>query len=211
MFHLTEWTMTKQSQKYNGYVCSPYLHDHDSIEQKDIWIESRNIGRMYFVTATFSDNSQPYFSHATNHYILGEFKNHKKIVSDVSKNLFSKPSFIFSVDNILFQRQTTGKPNFISIYYLEYGDSHEDLTYVATHVARRDKVGYSGFGHIDLFSNVAPKYTFPYSNNIVIMEVSSEKSHQSDNKYCEQTRLEICRKGVVMNNLVSFSILEKLK
>ena len=43
------------------------------------------------------------------------------------------------------------------------------------------------------------------------MEVSSEKSHQSDNKYCEQTRLDICRKGIVMNNLVSFSLLEKLK
>ena len=39
----------------------------------------------------------------------------------------------------------------------------------------------------------------------------SDESHQSDNKYCEQTRRDICRKGIVMNNLVSFSILEKLK
>jgi hypothetical protein len=64
---------------------------------------------------------------------------------------------------------------------------------------------------MELFSKIPPKFTFPYSNDIVIMEISSEKSHQSDNKYCEQTRLDICRKGVVMNNLVSFSILEKLK
>ena len=200
-----------QRHKFNGYICSPYLHDHNSIELKDLWVKSKNIGEMYFVTATFSDNSQPYFSYATNHYILAQFKNHKKIVTDISKNLLDNPSFIFKMDNILFERQTTGKPNFISIYYLEYGDSHDDLTYVATHVARRDKVGYSGFGHMELFSSVAPKFTFPYSDNIVIMEVSSDKSHQSDNKYCEQTRLEICRKGVVMNNLVSFSILEKLK
>ena len=200
-----------QRHKFNGYICSPYLHDHNSIEQKDLWVKSKNIGEMYFVTATFSDNSQPYFSYATNHYILAQFKNHKKIVTDISKNLLDNPSFIFKMDNILFERQTTGKPNFISIYYLEYGDSHDDLTYVATHVARRDKVGYSGFGHMELFSSVAPKFTFPYSDNIVIMEVSSDKSHQSYNKYCEQTRLEICRKGVVMNNLVSFSILEKLK
>ena len=200
-----------QRHKFNGYICSPYLHDHNSIEQKDLWVKSKNIGEMYFGPATFSDNSQPYFSYATNHYILAQFKNHKKIVTDISKNLLDNPSFIFKMDNILFERQTTGKPNFISIYYLEYGDSHDDLTYVATHVARRDKVGYSGFGHMELFSSVAPKFTFPYSDNIVIMEVSSDKSHQSDNKYCEQTRLEICRKGVVMNNLVSFSILEKLK
>ena len=200
-----------QRHKFNGYICSPYLHDHNSIEQKDLWVKSKNIGEMYFVTATFSDNSQPYFSYATNHYILAQFKNHKKIVTDISKNLLDNPSFIFKMDNILFERQTTGKPKFISLYYLEYGDSHDDLTYVATHVARRDKVGYSGFGHMELFSSVAPKFTFPYSDNIVIMEVSSDKSHQSDNKYCEQSRLEICRKGVVMNNLVSFSILEKLK
>ena len=195
----------------NGYVCSPYLHDHNSIEQKDLWIGSKNIGDMYFVTATFSENSQPYFSYATNHYILAQFKNHQKISTEMSKNLLEKPSFIFKVDDLLFERQTIGKPNFISIYYLEYGDSHEDQTDVATHVARRDKVGYSGFGHMELFSSVAPKFTFPYSKNIVIMEVSSEKSHQSDNKYCEQTRLDICRKGIVMNNLVSFSLLEKLK
>ena len=203
--------MTTQRHQYTGYVCSPYLHDHNSIEQKDLWTNSKNIGEMYFVTATFSDTSQPYFSYATNHYILAQFKNQKKIISDVSDNLINKPSFIFKVDNLLFQRQTSGNPNFISVYYLEYGDSHDDLSYVATHVARRNKVGYSGIGHMELFSDVPPKFTFPYSDNIVIMEISSEKSHQSDNKYCEQTRMEICRKGVVMNNLVSFSILEKLK
>ena len=203
--------MTVQKLRTSGYVCSPYLHDHNSIEQKDLWIGSKNIGDMYFVTATFSENSQPYFSYATNHYILAQFKNHQKISTEMSKNLLEKPSFIFKIDDLLFERHTIGKPNFISIYYLEYGDSHEDQTDVAIHVARRDKVGYTGFGHMELFSSVTPKFTFPYSNNIVIMEVSSEKSHQSDNKYCEQTRLDICRKGIVMNNLVSFSLLEKLK
>ena len=203
--------MTAQKLATNGYVCSPYLHDHNSIEQKDLWIGSRNIGDMYFVTATFSENSQPYFAYATNHFILAQFKNHKKITTEMSKNLIEKPSFIFKVDDLLFQRQTIGEPNFISVYYLEYGDSHEDQTDVAIHVAKRDKVGYSGFGHMEIFSSVAPKFTFPYSDNIVVMEVSSKKSHQSDNKYCEQTRLDICRKGIVMNNLVSFSLLEKLK
>ena len=203
--------MTIQKLQSQGYVCKQYLNDNNSIEQKDIWINSKNIGDMYFVTATFSENSQAYFSYATNHYILAQFKNHQKISTEMSKNLLENPSFIFKMDDLLFQRQTIGKPNFISIYYLEYGDSHEDQTDVATHVARRDKVGYSGFGHMELFSSITPKFTFPYSDNIVIMEVSSEKSHQSDNKYCEQTRLDICRKGIVMNNLVSFSLLEKLK
>ena len=68
--------MKIQKLRTSGYVCSPYLHDHNSIEQKDLWMASKNIGDMYFVTATFSENSQPYFSYATNHYILAQFKNH---------------------------------------------------------------------------------------------------------------------------------------
>ena len=60
-------------------------------------------------------------------------------------------------------------------------------------------------------SKESPKFTFPYSDHIVILELSSDKSHQSDNKYCEQTRRDICRKGIVMNNLVSLSILETMK
>ena len=203
--------MNNQDQRYNSYICSPYMHNHDSIELKDNWATSKNIGEMYFVTATFSDTSQPYFANATNHYILAQFNNHQKIINDVSKKLLESPSFIFNTDNLIFERPVDGNPNFLSVYYLEYSDSHDDLVDVATHIARRDKVGSCGFGHMEVYSSVNPKFTFPYSNNILIMEISSNKSHQSDNKYCEQTRFDICRKGIVMNNLVSFSFLEKLK
>ena len=112
---------------------------------------------------------------------------------------------------MIFQRPASGKINFISLYYLEYGDSSEDLLDVAAYTAKRDKIGISGFGNMELFADKTPKFTFPYSDHIVMLEISSEKSHQSDNKYCEQTRRDICRKGIVMNNLVSFSILENLK
>ncbi len=203
--------MSNNSQTSCGYICAPYLHDHDSIELKDNWVSSKNIESLYFVTATFSEDSKPYFLTSSNHYILAKYKNHEKISKEILSQDTDKPSFLFKIDDTIFERPLTEKTNFVSIYYLEYGDSKSDLRDVATHFARRDKVGYSGFGHMELFSKIPPKFTFPYSNDIVIMEISSEKSHQSDNKYCEQTRLDICRKGVVMNNLVSFSILEKLK
>ena len=45
-----------------GYVCAPYLHNHNSIELKDTWSHSRNIEDMFFVTATFSYESKPYFT-----------------------------------------------------------------------------------------------------------------------------------------------------
>ena len=195
----------------NGYVCAPYLHNHNSIEIKDDWINSKNIEEMYFVTATFSDESQPFFSNSSNHYILAKFKNNKKIQKEFKKYKQDKDSFIFSIDDDLFERDVDGLTNFVSVYYLEYGESHEDISEIANILAKREKIAKAGKGHMELCCNKAPKFSFPYTNNIVVLEVSSEKSHQSVNKYCEKTRRDVCRKGITMTNLVGFSILEKLK
>jgi hypothetical protein len=203
--------MSNKSQIFGGYVCSPYLHDHDSIELKDNWVLSKNVESLYFVTATFSDDSKPYFSTSSNHYILAKFKDPEKISKEILSQNTDKPSFLFKTDDSIFDRPVTEKLNFVSIYYLEYGDSKSDLRDVSTHVARREKVNRAGFGNMTLLSKESPKFDFPYSDHIVMLEVSSDKSHQSDNKYCEQTRRDICRKGIVMNNLVSLSILETMK
>ena len=203
--------MSNNSQTSSGYVCAPYLHDHDSIELKDSWVSSKNIESLYFVTATFSEDSKPYFLTSSNHYILAKFKNHEKISKEILSQDTDKPSFLFKVDDTIFERPLTEKTNFVSIYYLEYGDSKDDLRDVSAHVARREKVCRAGFGNMKLLSKESPKFEFPYSDHIVMLEISSDKSHQSDNKYCEQTRRDICRKGIVMNNLVSLSILETMK
>ena len=204
--------LTNNSIKsFGGYACVPYLHNHESIELKDLWASSRNIDSLFFVTATFSEDSKPYFSSSINHFILAKFKNNQKVHKEIQSHTQEQPIFVFNLDNVIFERETQGKPNFISVYYLEFGDSTDDLLDVAGYTARRDKIGISGFGHLELFAKKTPKFTFPYSDHIVFFELASEKSHQSDNKYCEQTRRDICRKGIVMNNLVSFSILEKLK
>ena len=203
--------MNEKSKNYGGYVCAPYLHDHDSIELKDNWVLSKNVESLYFVTATFSEDSKPYFSTSSNHYILAKYKDPEKISKDILSQNADKPSFLFKIDNSIFDRPLTEKTNFISIYYLEYGDSKSDLRDVSAHVARRKKVYRAGFGNLKLLSKESPKFSFPYSDHIVMLEISSDKSHQSDNKYCEQTRRDICRKGIVMNNLVSLSILETMK
>ena len=203
--------MSKKSQNLGGYVCAPYLHDHDSIELKDSWVSSKNIESLYFVTATFSEDSKPYFTTSSNHYILAKFKDPQKISKEILSIDSDKPSFLFKIDDSIFDRPLTEKTNFVSIYYLEYGDSKSDLRDVSAHVARREKVHRAGFGNLTLLSKESPKFTFPYSDHLVMLEISSDKSHQSDNKYCEQTRRDICRKGIVMNNLVSLSILETMK
>lgn len=195
----------------NGYVCAPYLHDHDSIELKEGWSHSKNIGDMYFATATFSPESKPYFSSSANHYLLAKFKDGKKMLKDIEKHKQEKISFVFSMDEDLFERESIDRTNFVSVYYLEYGESEEDISEVASIVAKREKVGKAGIGHMDLCSTTPQKFTFPYGDDIVVLEVSSEKSHRSINKYCEKTRRDVSRKGITMTNLVSLSILDKLK
>ena len=203
--------MTDHTKTSGGFVCTPYLHDHNSIELKDNWVASKNIDALYFVTATFSEDSKPYFLTSSNHYILAKFKDSEKISNEIITHDIDKPSFLFKVDDTIFERPFSQKTNFVSIYYLEYGDSKSDLRDVSAHVARKEKVYRAGFGNMEFLSKESPKFVFPYSDHIVMLEVSSDKSHQSDNKYCEQTRLDICRKGIVMNNLVSLSILETMK
>ena len=203
--------MLESIPQIGGYVCTPYLHDHASIELKDTWAHSRNIENMYFVTATFSNESKPYFTSHANHYLLARFKDNKKITKEVEKHKQNKPSFVFNIDDDLFEREVDGKTNFISVYYLEYSDSVEDFRAVANVVAKRDKVGKAGMGQMDLYCSEEQKFTFPYKDNIVVLEVASEKSHQSVNKYCEKTRRDVCRKGITMTNFISLSLLEKLK
>jgi hypothetical protein len=195
----------------SGYVCAPYLHSHHSVELKEVWSRSRNVEDMFFVTATFSEYSKPYFPTSANHYLLAKFKDKTKIAKELEKHQQEKPSFVFGIDDDLFERETEGKTNLISVYYLDYSDSDEDIEEIASVVAKRDKVAKAGIGSMELFCNETPKFTFPYNDNIVVLEVSSDQGHQSDNKYCERTRRDVGRKGITMVNLVSLSVLEKLK
>ena len=203
--------MSKLELSYSGYVCAPYLHNHDSVELKETWTKSKNIEKMYFVTGTFSIESKPYFSDSTNHYILAKFKDSEQISKDLAVHNQVKTSFVFNIKDDLFQREVQGNTNFVSVYYLEYGDDGDDLQEIANLLLKRDKIEIAGLGNMNTFCLNTSKFTFPYSENIVVIEVASEKSHQSVKKYCDQTRRDINRKGMTMTNLMSLSILDKLK
>ena len=202
--------MLNSTPKKSGYVCVPYQHDKFSIDVKDMWISSRNVKSIYFVTATFSDECKPYFPFSTNHYLLAKFDDEEKLVKDAAKFTNSKPTFIFTVDNELFERDFDKEQSFIPTYYLEYNDS-EAIADVAKIIVKKDKIRQAGFAHLSLFCSEKPKFVFPHTQKIVVIEVSDDRSPQSINQYCEKTRQNISRKGVVMNNFVSLSLLEKLK
>jgi len=203
--------MSKLSLSYSGYVCAPYLHTHESVELKETWINSKNIETLFFVTGTFSSESKPYFSDSTNHYLLAKFKDSEKISADLTKHNQEKTSFVFNIKDDLFQREVHGETNFVSVYYLEYGEDAEDLQEIANLLIKREKIEKAGLGNMNTFCLNASKFTFPYSENIVVIEVASEKSHQSLQKYCEQTRRDVNRKGLTMTNLLSLSLLDHLK
>ena len=69
---------------YSGYICAPYLHNRDSLELKESWSNSKNIEKLFFVTGTFSSDSQPYFSTSANHYLLAKFKDSSIVEKELS-------------------------------------------------------------------------------------------------------------------------------
>ncbi len=201
--------MLSADQKKSGYICIPYKHDKFTVNVKEILSSSRNIKSIYFGTATFSDESKSYFPSSTNHYMLAKFENHQKLIKDVKKFTNSSPSFVFSVDDELFERDVNIEQKFISMYYITYNDL-ETISTIANVIAKKEKIRQAGFAHMDLFCHDKPKFTFPYTK-IIVLEVSDERSPQSIFKYCEKTRQDIARKGVLMNNFVNLSLLDKLK
>jgi len=203
--------MSKLELSYSGYVCAPYLHTHRSVELKETWINSKNIEELFFVTGTFSSESKPYFSDSTNHYLLAKFKDSAQISQDLTMYNQDKTAFVFNIKDDLFKREVQGETNFVSVYYLEFGESDEDLQEIANLLLKRDKIEKAGLGNMNVFCLNPSKFTFPYSESIVVIEVASEKSHQSVKKYCDQTRRDVNRKGLVMTNLMSLSLLDKLK
>jgi hypothetical protein len=194
-----------------GYVCVPYMHNEDSLQLKETLQKSQYIDDIYFVTATFSEDGRAYFPSYTNTYLLARFNDPKTVIKEVEKYKQDKSTFVFTKDGEFFQREVDGKLNLVSVYYLEHMQSNGDITDVATIIGKRNKVRRAETGSLNLSSTKESKFTFPYGQNLVVLEISSGDSHQCDNKYCEKTRREVARKGIKLTNLVSLSVIEKIK
>ena len=191
-----------------GYLCIP--HDRQSGSLLENWKKSENIVDIYFVTATFSDESTPYFPNKANHYILASFTEVIGVLDDIKNQKMDRLSLMFSFSNPLFER-SGDKLNYLSLYFTKYTNGDAAISELANAIARRERVKKASFAQMNLLASEQPKFTFPYSKNLLILEVEGEKTHQTDQKYCERTRRDVARMGISLNNLVSFSILEKLK
>jgi hypothetical protein len=191
-----------------GYVCTP--HDKQSSFILEHWKKNDNIIDIYFVTATFSDESSPYFPNKANHYLLASFRNMIDILNDIKNHKMDRLSLMFSFCSPLFERNGE-KLNYVSLYFTKYTSGDAAISELANAIARRDRVTKAILAQMKLLTSEQPRFAFPYSKNLVILEVEGKKTHQTDQKYCERTRRDVARMGILLNNLVSFSILEKLK
>jgi len=82
---------------------------------------------------------------------------------------------------------------------------------IANLLLKKDKIEVAGTGSMNTSCSISSKFTFPYSKNIVMIEVASQKSHQSVKQYCDQTQRDVNRKGFTLSNLLNLSILDHLK
>ena len=194
----------------HGYVCVPHESPAASNLLPDTWKQSFNISDIYFVTATFSSESIPYFPNKAYHYILASFDDLGGITQEISKINSDKSMFIFNLKESLFER-ATNKLNYISMYFTRYKHNKTEISDFANVLAKRDRVKKASLAQMQFFSTEPTKFAFPYSENIVVLELEGDKTHQSDLKYCDKTRRDVARKGISLNNLVSLSVLEKLK
>jgi hypothetical protein len=191
-----------------GYVCTP--HDKQSASLIERWKNDENVVDIYFAAATFSAESTPYFPNKANTYILASFRDTERVHDDIRTSDMDRLSFMFSYSSPLFER-TGDRLNYVSLYFTKYTNGDVELSDLANTIARRDRVTKASLAQMNLVASEQPRFTFPYSRNVVILEVEGDKTHQTDHKYCERTRRDVARKGISLNNLVSFSILEKLK
>jgi hypothetical protein len=196
------------SVESRGYLCIP--HDRQSGSLLENWKKSYNIVDIYFVTATFSDESTPYFPNKANHYILASFIDVIGILDDIKNHKIDRLSLMFNFSNPLFER-SGDKLNYVSLYFTKYTNGDAEISELAYAIARRERVKKASLAQMKLLASEQPRFTFPYSKNLLILEVEGKKTHQTDQNYCERTRRDVARMGISLNNLVSFSILEKLK
>jgi uncharacterized protein (UPF0305 family) len=191
-----------------GYVCTPHEKHCDLLI--DLWRQNNIISDIYFVTATFSEETLPYFPKRANHYIVASFTNVQIVLEDIRKKNMDGLSFIFSLDSAFFER-CGEKLNYISTYFTKYNYSEIEICDIENVIMNRERVKKASLANIRILTTDQLKFTFPYSKNVIVLEVEGKKTHQSDQKYCERTMREVARKGISLNNLMSFSILEKLK
>lgn len=200
--------MQHQERNQQIYLCIPHRANLDNALEK--W-NSYAVKNAYFVTATFTDETVLYFPGRANHYILISFADgHRVHETTDTVSDYDMPVFEFKITTTLFERLCS-RLNYVSIYFMRYSYGQRELTDLASAIAKRERVTRAALAEMRVACSMKPKFSFPYSKNLLILEVDGGRTHQSDQRYCERTRRDAIRKGMSISHLFSFSILEEFK
>lgn len=195
-----------------GYACVPDGHNKGSESLQKLWFDALYVRDLYFATATFSDNARSYFPNHSNHYLIGSFSEFERVMQNLAQYGSEHPAFVFFTKDSLFERPSMSKLNFVSVNFTKQGCGREEVHDLEdVFLRRRERIRTASFVNMQVIPKESIKFVFPHSDNLILLALESEKSHQSDQQYCEKTRGEVIRKGINIDNLISFSILSKLK
>jgi hypothetical protein len=120
-----------------GYACTP--HEKKGGFLIDQWRENSKIFDIYFVTATFSDETLPYFPKRAYHYILASFSDMEIVLEDIRKQNMDRLSFVFNLDSAFFER-CGKKLNYITTYFTKYSYSDIEICDVEDIIIKRERV-----------------------------------------------------------------------
>ncbi len=193
-------------------VCVHYMHDENTKNLKSQWLESSYVRDVYFATVTYSNEFASYLTEYVNHYMVATYVNRDAVVKDIYRYVPSRLSIFFSSKKDILDRPKISRLNFISVNVLKRGYGRleiKDLEYV---FARKQwRIKSASLVNMAIIPERALKFTYPYADNVLLLQLDSDESHISEQRYCEKVRMDIIRRGIYIENLINLSILEQLK
>lgn len=201
--------MEHRGENWESYLCIPHHANLDNAMEK--WSNSDIFKKAYFVTATFTEETMLYFPDRAYHYILISFTHDSKNWERTEiPSQYNRPVFEFKITTTLFERLCE-RLNYLSIYFMRYTYGQKELIDLSNTIAKRDRVTKAALAEMNVSCSLKPRFCFPYSRNLLVLEIDGDRTHQSDQRYCEKTRRDAIRKGMSLSNLFNFSILEQLR
>lgn len=193
-------------------VCVPYMHDEGSKRLKAYWKGSPNIIDLYFATVTMSNEFRSYITEYVNHYLIATYNNREEVVEDIYTYIPSNISILFSNRLELLDRPRISRLNFVSVNVLKRGYGKVEVKDLEGVFQRKQwRIKTANLVNMRLLPEKMLKFAYPYADNILLLQLDSDESHISEQRYCEKVRLDVIRRGIYVEHLMSLSILEQLK
>jgi len=193
-------------------VCVPYMHDEGSKRLKVYWRDSSNIIDLYFATVTMSNEFRSYLTEYVNHYLIATYNDREEVVEDIYTYIPSSISILFSNRLELLDRPRISRLNFVSVNVLKRGYGRVEVKDLESVFQRKQwRIKTANLARMQLIPERMLKFAYPYADNILLLQLDSDESHISEQRYCEKVRLDVIRRGIYVEHLMSLSVLEQLK